>query len=147
MVHRLDRVATKLRGECITMQTGQFVIGIFDGSTETYQTLNVEKFLSPDEFDKLWNRQTIGVWYYTNQEESVVAKCTITPTTDGAFMGRKGVINHTVIAKFDSTTTKDGATYQIDPLSITLKLAHTTKILNATFPKNLKQPLDLPEVP
>jgi len=122
------------------MQAGQFVKGIFNGSTESYQTDNIQKFLSSEEFDKLWNLERLGSWLYTNQEEGVIARSTITRTNDGAFTGRKGVINHTVIVKFDGKLEKDGVTYRLDRASITDELARNTPALNSPFPI-LTQPL------
>lgn len=123
------------------MKTGQFVKGIFNGSTEAYQTQGAEKLLSIEEFDVLWNRDKPGVWLYINQEEAVIAKTTITVTSDGEHTGRKGVINHTVIVKFDSATTKDGAIYTLNRRSIDNDLAAKIPALNSPFPE-LKQPLD-----
>jgi hypothetical protein len=122
------------------MQTGQFVKGIFNGSTESYQTEKVEKLLSPEEFDRLWNLERLGSWIYTNPEEGAVARSTITRTSDGAFTGRKGIINHTVIVKFDKVTVKDGATYALDKSSVNDELARNTPALNSPFPP-LTQPL------
>ena len=122
------------------MKTGQFVKGIFNGSTESYQTENVEKLLPPEEFDKLWNHSKVGSWLYINQEAGVIAKSNITETSDGEFTGRKGVINHTILIKFDSSTTKDGVTYRLDRTTVNNELAETITALNSPFPP-LIQPL------
>ena len=123
------------------MKTGQFVKGVFNGSTEAYQTVGAEKLLSSEEFDVLWNRDKPGVWLYVNPQEAVVAKTTITETTDGEHTGRKSIINHTVIVKFDSLVIKDGAFYLLNRASIHSELALQTKALDSPFPE-LKQPLD-----
>lgn len=128
------------------MITGQFVKGIFNGSTESYQTKNVEKMLPIEEFDKLWNLERLGVFIYVNPECGVVAKTTVTQTSDGQFTGRKGVINHTVIAKFASAIAYEGAAYKLDPASVTQQLAEATQILAAPFPTKLKQPLPEPSL-
>ena len=127
------------------MKTGQFVKGVFNGSTEAYQTLGAEKLLSTEEFDTLYNRNKPGVWLYINPEEAVIAKTTITETSDGEHTGRKSLINHTVLIKFDLSTTKDGASYTLNRASINNDLASTTHALNSPFPE-LKQPLNPVEV-
>ena len=120
------------------MKTGQFVKGIFNGSTEAYQTKDAGKLLSIEEFDKLYNRQKKGVYLYINKEERVLAKSTVRETSDGE---RTGLINHTVIVKFDPSIDKDGLTYRMTVGDINEDLAAKTTVLNSPFP-TLKQPLD-----
>lgn len=123
------------------MKAGQFVIGIIDGKTRSYQTEGVEKLLIDEEFNKLWRLSKPGVWLYVNPKERVVARSVVTEANDGKYTGRKGAVNHTVIIKFDASTVKDGCVYQIDTTSIDRTLAENTTILTQSFPDPLTQPL------
>lgn len=126
------------------MKVGQFVIGIFDGTTKPYQSKGVEKLLDEDEFNKLWRLNKAGIWIYVNPEQRVVARTVVEETNDGEYTGRKGTINHTVIVRFDESTYKDGCLYHIDASSVTRELAQNTAVLFYPFPEELKQPL--PEI-
>lgn len=126
------------------MKAGQFVIGIFDGTTKPYQSKNVEKLMDEEEFNKLWRLNKPGTWIYVNPDQRVVARTVVKETNDGEYTGRKGTINHTVIVRFDESIYKDGCLYQIDASSITRELAQNTVALTQPFPEPLKQPL--PEI-
>jgi hypothetical protein len=121
------------------MRTGQFVKAIVNNTTEAYDTDGISQLLSEKELDKLYNRKDIGVFLYINKKEYVLAVSNVTKASDGT---RAGCINnHTVIAKLDATTQKDGLTYHLNPQDINEELAEKIHLFNVPFPK-LKQPLD-----
>lgn len=134
-------MAAKLCGKCIAMIIGEFVVGIHNGIIEPYQTEGAEKLLPDEEFQKLWTLKNLGVFIYLNPEQRVIAKTTVTAQSDGEHLGRKWIINHTVIAKYDATTTKDDCIYRFDPANINKAQADKLAILNKAAPEPLMQPL------
>ena len=119
------------------MKSGQFVIGMIDGIIRPYQTDNVEKLLSEQEFSKLWKLGKThgpGTYTYTNSQENIIARSVITEEYDGKDTGRRSTLNHTVIIKFDP-----------DWAAELLKYTNFGANLNQPLPE-LKNPLPEPEV-
>jgi len=82
------------------VKSGQFVVGMINGTIESYQSTGAEQLLTEQEFSKLWRLEEVGTHLYVNEQEHVVAYSTITEESDGEVMGRKGSLNHTIIVKF-----------------------------------------------
>jgi hypothetical protein len=120
------------------VKAGQFVKGIFNGTSEAYDTKGISDLLSQKELDKLYNRKEPGVFLYINKQEHVLALSTVTETSDGE---RTCLINHTVIVKFDASIQKDGLTYRVNIQDINQDLADKTPQLYISMPE-LKQPLE-----
>lgn len=119
------------------MKAGQFVKAVVGNTTEAYDSKGVTDLLSETELTKLYNRDKAGVFLYLNKNERVIAKSTVTQTSDGERVCLK---NHTVIVKFDVAIEKDGLTYHSNPQDINAMLAEKIPQLDTPFPE-LKQPL------
>lgn len=132
------------------MKSGQFVVGMIDGSYESYDSNNLSILLSPEELQKLWElaeKRGTGSYDYINYDERVIARTTITETKSDT-MGRKGKVNHTVIFKFDKTVTHDFLQYNFDPETFRNILDDNDfkEQLNTPFPNELHNPLPQPKI-
>lgn len=88
------------------MQIGEFIYGMLNGSIQRKQTLNVDKLLSEAALNFLYqigrNETKIkeATFIYTWDSEKAITKTVIKPVSDEN--GRKDLLNHTVIVKFDN---------------------------------------------
>jgi len=96
------------------VKSGQFVVGMINGTIEPYQSIGVEQLLDEREFGKLWKlgeTHGAGTYTYINETERVLAYSIVTEQSDGEDTGRKSTLNHTVIIKFDKNILVDILAY------------------------------------
>ena len=128
------------------MKSGQFVVGMIDGTIKGYDSKNITLLLPPEEMDKLYRLAEThgkGTYDYINYDERVIARSTITESNNDE-VGRTGKINHTIIFRFDKYTTHEGNRYKFDHEKFDIQ--NHIHLLNAPMPATLKNPLPTPEV-
>ena len=95
------------------MKSAQFVKGKIDGIQKTLKSPNLKELLPKDKLAELEDNREIGEYPRFFRNEKVIAKSIITPAdnTDGR---RDGVVNFTVLYKWDSSITHETAPYIFD---------------------------------
>jgi hypothetical protein len=101
------------------MIAGQFVKGKIDGIQKYFKTANLRDILPKNRQDELEKHIEVGEYPHFFKAEKIIAKTRIinAENTDGR---RGGIINHTVVYRFDPTVTKDSINY-IFPLDDFIK--------------------------
>jgi hypothetical protein len=92
------------------MQSGQFYRGKIDGIQKRFETPEIEKLLPKEKLDELRDYRDIGEYPRFFKKEIVLAK-TIVTAADNSDGRRGGVINHTVLYKFEPSVTLDNIKY------------------------------------
>jgi hypothetical protein len=125
------------------MKSGQFYKGMINGTEDTYESPDLLLILPSEKLSILWDRETLGSYRRVFLTERVVAQTVIEPAVPDD-LGRDGIVNHTVLYKFDSTITHDGMAYVFDYEQFA-KDARAGKY-NFKMPEvpELKKPLDYP---
>ena len=85
------------------MKTGQFIIGMVNGTIDPYQSVGVEDLLPQENIRFLYDLgkyNKTGTFIYQWANEHAISKTVIVQKSDGE--GRTGTINHTVIVKIES---------------------------------------------
>jgi len=125
------------------LKSGQFVKGKINGVEDSYETPELLQLLPSEKLSALWDQEHIGTYNRVFLDERVIAKTIITKSEPDEY-GRVGIINHTVIYRFDAVTEHDGFKYQF-PTEQFAKDARAGKY-NFTMPQTptLKKPLDYP---
>jgi hypothetical protein len=125
------------------MQSAQFIKGMIDGIEVCYESLDVLQVLPANKLSELWDLEKIGTYSRVYLSERVVAKTSISKAAPDN-LGRDGIINHTVLYRFDSTIEHDGLNY-VFPEDQFAKDARAGKF-NFKMPPfpELKHPLDYP---
>lgn len=125
------------------MRSGQFYKGMINGIEEIYESPDLLLILPSEKLSILWDKDSVGTYRHTFLTERVVAQTVITEAEPDE-LGRNGIINHTILYKFDATTQHDGLTYIFDYGQFA-KDARAGEY-NFSMPQapELKQPLDLP---
>lgn len=125
------------------MRSGQFYKGMINGVEESYESPDLLLLLPNEKLSVLWDRETVGTYRHIFLTERVVAQTVITKAEPDE-LGRDGIINHTVLYKFDATIQHDGITYIFDYE----QFAKDARAGKHNFPMpptpELKQPLDPP---
>ena len=125
------------------MKSGQFYKGMIYGVEDSYESLDLLLLLPSEKLSVLWDREALGLHPHVFLTERVVAQ-TMIEKADPDFLGRDGIINHTVLYKFDATVTHDGITYIFDYE----QFAKDARAGKYKFPMpptpELKKPLDPP---
>jgi hypothetical protein len=95
------------------MKAGQFVRGKIDGIQKNFESPGLEKLLPTDKLSELADNVEVGEYPRFFKQEKVIAKTVIAPAenSDGR---RGGIVNHTVLYKYDSTVSHDGVKYLFD---------------------------------
>jgi hypothetical protein len=128
------------------VKSGQFVVGMLNGTIESYESKNISLLLPSDEMDKLWRLAETrgkGTYDYINYDERVIARSTITESNNDE-VGRKGKINHTIIIRFDKSIMHEGNRYMFDTENFSIQ--DHVSLLTVPLPEKLKNPLPTPEV-
>ncbi len=125
------------------MKSGQFYKGMINGVEETYESPDILLLLPSEKLSILWDRETVGTYRHIFLTERVIAQTVITKAEPDD-LGRDGIINHTILYKFDATTQHDGIIYIFDYEQFA-KDARAGKY-NFSMPPSpeLKHPLDPP---
>ena len=92
------------------MQSGQFVIGKIDGIQKYFKTENLREILPKTKLTELETYTEIGEYPRFFKIEKVLSK-TIVSAADNTDGRPGGIINRTVLYKFDQTITKDAVNY------------------------------------
>lgn len=92
------------------MISGQFIRGKIDGIQKNFESPNLDKILPAEKLSDLANTSEIGEYPRFFKKEKVLCK-TIVTEADNSDGRRGGIINYTVLYKFDETVTKDTITY------------------------------------
>lgn len=125
------------------MQSAQFYKGMINGVETSYETPDLLQFIPRSKLNELWDRERIGTYHRVFWAERIVAKTVVTKSEPDN-LGRVGIINHTVMYKFDPYAEKDGLRYLFD-LETFQREANTGKFnFKMPPPPELKQPLDVP---
>lgn len=125
------------------MKSGQFYKGMINGVEEIYESPDLLLILPNEKLSILWDRETIGSYRHIFLTERVVSQSVITQAEPDD-LGRDGIVNHTILYKFDATVLHDGIAYVFDYEQFA-KDARAGKY-NFAMPAapELKQPLDYP---
>ena len=125
------------------MKSGQFYKGMIEGVEETYESPDLLLLLPSEKLSILWDRETVGTYRHIFLTERVIAQ-TVIIKAEPDELGRDGIINHTVLYKFDATTQQDNITYIFDYE----QFAKDARAGKYNFPMppapELKHPLDSP---
>ena len=125
------------------MKSAQFYKGMINGTEDSYESPDLLQVIPAEKLTELWDKTEIGVYPRIFLKERIVAKTVISKPEDD-ILGRSGIINHTVIYRFDNYTEKDGVRYKLDEEQF-LRDAQENRF-NFEMPPTptLKIPLDLP---
>lgn len=125
------------------MKSGQVVTGIINGIADQYETPDILQLLPNGKLAQLIDRETLGAYRRVFVSDRVVAQTMVTKSEPDEH-GRDGIVNHTVLYKFDATVEHDGIPYVFDYSQFT-EDALAGKY-NFTMPQlpELKHPLDFP---
>jgi hypothetical protein len=125
------------------MNSGQFVKGMINGTEEAYESRDILQILPMTKLSILWDLDRVGTYRRVFLDERVIAQTVITIAEQDEH-GRDGIVNHTVLHKFDASTTHDGIKYVFDSEQFA-RDAKTGKY-NFKMPPcpELKTPLDEP---
>ena len=119
------------------MKNGQFIVGMVDGTIDSFQSEGVETLIPSDSLRFLYDlgkHNKNGTFVFKWENERAISKTIIIQKSDGE--GRLGTINHTVIAKFEGMS---------DILDHTDFLTHLNKAFNIEY-ELLSNPLRTPEL-
>lgn len=81
------------------MQIGQFIHGMIDGSVEHRQSANLESLFRDEDLRFLIGLTEVGDYKYIWRLPIAVSRSMVVETRDND--GRKGTVNHTIIAVFE----------------------------------------------
>jgi hypothetical protein len=125
------------------MKSAQFYKGMINGVEDIYESPELIQLLPSEKLSILWDQERIGTHNRVFLEEKTIAKTVITQSEPDEH-GRLGIINHTVIYRFDPTVEHDGIQYMF-PTEQFAKDARAGKY-NFKMPltPELKKPLDYP---
>lgn len=128
------------------MRAAQFVKGMINGVEDFYESPNILTLLPYEKLQLLMENTKLGFTQKIFLKDYVIALSTV-KKAEADSLGRDGLINHTVIYKFDEVITHDGAVYRIDPEAF--KEAAYNGAFRFTMPAfpELKRPLDPPPNP
>ena len=130
-------------GVLASMRSGQFYKGMINGIEESYESPDLLQILPNEKLALLWDLDSPGIYNRVFKSERVIAKTVVSKAVPDD-LGRDGVINHTVLYKFDLYTTLDGARYIFD----TDQFVEEVMAGKYSFPMPptpiLKKPLDYP---
>jgi hypothetical protein len=125
------------------MKSAQFFKGMINGTEAQYESPDLIQLLPGEKLNALWDQERIGTHNRIFLDERAVAKTVITQSEPDEH-GRLGIINHTIIYRFDATIEHDGIQY-LFPNEQFAKDARAGKF-NFKMPPTpeLKKPLDYP---
>ena len=92
------------------MIAGQFIRGKIDGVQKHFESPNLNSVLPTEKLQDLASKTEIGEYPRFFKDEKVLTKTVVTPADNSD--GRKGgIINHTVLYRFNQTVKQDTITY------------------------------------
>jgi len=125
------------------VKSGQFYKGMINGTEDTYESSDLLIILPSEKLSVLWDRDVLGTYRHVFLTERVVAQTVITEAEPDD-LGRDGIVNHTVMYKFDAVVQHDGIAYVFDYE----QFAKDARAGKYNFPMpptpELKRPLDYP---
>jgi len=125
------------------VKSGQVVTGIINGIADQYETPDILQLLPNGKLAQLIDRETLGAYRRVFVSDRVVAQTMVTKSEPDEH-GRDGIVNHTVLYKFDASTTHDNIQYVFDYNQFTDDaLAGKYAFAMPPIPE-LKHPLDPP---
>lgn len=125
------------------MKSAQFYKGMINGTEDSYESPDLLQVIPKEKLPDLWDIDEIGTYSRVFLKERIIAK-TIVFKPEDDILGRSGIINHTVLYRFDLYTVKDGVRYKFDEEQF-LQDAREDRFNFEMPPKpELKIPLDLP---
>jgi len=125
------------------VKSGQVVTGIINGIADHFESPDILQILPNGKLSILTDRETLGVHRHVFRSDRVVAQTVVTKA-DPDELGRDGILNHTVLYKFDATTEHDSINYIFDYEQFAEDaLAGKYNFCMPKMPE-LKHPLDLP---
>jgi hypothetical protein len=140
---RMENRWAMQNGCLVEMKSGQFYKGMINGVEESYESPDLFQVLPADKLNELWDLSHVGRYRRVFLNERVVAQSVVSEAEPDD-MGRDGIINHTVLHRFDLYTTHEGAIYRFD----IDKFAEEARAGKYDFPMpdkpQLKKPLDYP---
>jgi hypothetical protein len=125
------------------MKSGQFYKGMINGVEETYESPDLLLLLPSEKLAVLWDRETLGTYRHIFLTERVIAQ-TVIIEAEPDDLGRDGIVNHTVLYKFDATVTHDGLTYIFDYEQFAKDARQGKYNFKMPNAPELKKPLDYP---
>lgn len=127
------------------MRSGQFYKGMINDVEATYESPDLLQLLPSDKLNILWDREKLGLHRRVFLSDRVITLTLIAPAVPDEH-GRDGIINHTIIYKFDSYTTHDGAKYIFDREQFEQDIRLGKYDLKMPPAPELKRPLDPPPI-
>jgi hypothetical protein len=127
------------------MKSAQFYKGMIKGTEEQYESPDLLQILPHDKLAVLWDKDKIGIYPYVFLSERVIAKTVVTKAEPDEH-GRDGIINHTVIYRWDNKTTFEGAPYLFDTEQFLKDVKAGKYNITMPSPPELKKPLDAPPI-
>jgi hypothetical protein len=130
------------------MKSAQIVSGIINGIADQYESPNVLQVLPIDKLSELTSIERINSEPYSRVflSELVTAEALVFPSEPDN-LKRSGIVNHTVIHRFDSVIERDGYFY-IFPREQFERDARAGRLRFKMPPMpELKKPLDSPPPP
>lgn len=125
------------------MKSGQVVTGIINGIADQYETPDILQILPNSKLSILTDREILGAHRHVFRSDRVASQTVVTKS-DPDELGRDGILNHTVLYKFDASTQHDGITYIFDYEQFAEDaLAGKYNFIMPPLPE-LKHPLDYP---
>ena len=125
------------------MKSGQVITGIIKGIADHFESPDILQILPNGKLSILTDRENLGSHRHVFRSDRVVAQ-TIVTKSEPDELGRDGIVNHTVLYKFDASTQHDGIAYIFDYEQFAEDaLAGKYNFKMPATPK-LKHPLDLP---
>lgn len=127
------------------MKSAQFYKGMINGVEDSFESPDIYQVLPKEKLDELWDIDRIGTYSKVFLAERVISK-TVVSEAEPDEHGRDGIINHTVIYRFDLTYTHEGAPYQFNSEQFAKDVRAGKYNLKMPPVPELKKPLDYPPV-
>jgi len=127
------------------MKSGQFYKGMINGTEETYESPDLLTILPSDKLAILWDREKLGLYKHVFLTERVIAQ-TLIEKAEPDELGRDGIVNHTVLYKYDAAATHDGLNYTFDYDAFAADARNGKFNFKMPPTPTLKNPLDYPPI-
>jgi len=124
------------------MKSGQFVKGMINGVEDMFESPDLLQILPNEKLVELYIER-VGIYSRVFVSERVIAR-TVVAKADPDDLGRDGIINHTVLYKFDQYTIHDGARYVFDQDFFVMDVKAGKYQFTMPPTPVLKRPLDYP---
>jgi hypothetical protein len=125
------------------MKTGQFYKGMINGTEDSYESPDIYQVLPKEKLDEYWDKERVGTYNRVFLSEHVILKTVISKSEPDGY-GREGIINHTVIYRFDPYIEHDGLKYVLDTEQFLKDVKDGKIAIKQLKVPELKKPLDAP---